>query len=207
MSSHKPQVSLSLKTRSQEYRSRAQPRQHRRSGAGSAAQAEDRGGQRLSFEVLYQSSRDDVYAYVAGLLDDREAAEDVTAASFERALRRWASYDPARGSRRAWLFGIARHAAIDELRRRSRHSQLETREVAAGDVAGDDGSSTGFRRAVVREALERLRPRERELVALKFWTGLSNVEIAQVLETSETSVGTMLHRTIGKLRRALDAPP
>ena len=77
-----------------------------------------------AFEALYRSSRDDLFAYVAGLLRDRSAAEEVTAQAFERAYRRRASFDPRRGSRRAWLFGIARNAALDELRRRRRHAEL-----------------------------------------------------------------------------------
>ena len=77
-----------------------------------------------AFEELYRSSRDDVYAYVSGMLRDRSAAEDVTAQAFERAYRRRASFDPSRGSHRGWLFGIARNAALDELRRRKRHTEL-----------------------------------------------------------------------------------
>ena len=80
-----------------------------------------------AFDELYRSSRDDVYAYVSGLLRDRSAAEDVTAQAFERAYRRRASFKPERGSRRAWLFGIARNAALDELRRRSRHTDARRR--------------------------------------------------------------------------------
>ncbi len=75
---------------------------------------------RSRFEELYRSSRDDVYAYVATLLRDRTAAEDVTALAFERAFRRRRLFDARRGSERAWLFGIARNAALDELRRRGR---------------------------------------------------------------------------------------
>ena len=71
----------------------------------------------LVFEQLYRASRDDVYAYVAGLLRDRVAAEEVTAAAFERAYRKRSRFDSRRGSARAWLFGIARNAALDELRR------------------------------------------------------------------------------------------
>jgi RNA polymerase sigma factor (sigma-70 family) len=44
--------------------------------------------------------------------------------------------------------------------------------------------------------------RERDLIALKFSAGLSNSEIAKVLELSETAVGTRLHRTLTKLRKA-----
>src|SRR6478609_68437 len=78
----------------------------------------------VAFEALYRSSRDDVFGYVAGLLRDRAAAEDVTALAFERAYRKRRSFDPKRGTRRAWLFGIARNAALDELRRRRRHATL-----------------------------------------------------------------------------------
>src|SRR6516164_9958707 len=71
-------------------------------------------------ERLYRECRDDVYAYVATLLRDRSLAEDVTAQAFERAFRRRRLFDSRRGSERAWLFGIARNAALDELRRRKR---------------------------------------------------------------------------------------
>ena len=78
------------------------------------------------FEDLYRSSRDDVYAYVVTLLRDPAAAEDVTALAFERAYRRRRTFDRRRGEERAWLFGIARNAALDELRRRRRTATLVT---------------------------------------------------------------------------------
>ena len=66
--------------------------------------------ERTSFEELYRSSRDDIYAYAAGFLRDAAAAEDVTAIAFERAYRNRSRFDPGRGSARGWLFGIARNA-------------------------------------------------------------------------------------------------
>ena len=66
-----------------------------------------------------------MYAYVASLLRDRSAAEDVTAQVFERAYRKRRSYRAGRGTPEAWLFGIARNAALDELRRRRRRASLE----------------------------------------------------------------------------------
>src|SRR5688572_16087800 len=80
--------------------------------------------QGIDFEALYRTSRDDVYAYVASLLRDASAAEDVTAQAFERAFRRRSSFSARRGAPRAWLFGIARNAALDELRRRRRSGAL-----------------------------------------------------------------------------------
>jgi RNA polymerase sigma-70 factor (ECF subfamily) len=156
----------------------------------------------LAFEELYRSSRDDLYAYVAGMLRDRAAAEDVTAAAFERAYRKRRRFDPRRGSPRAWLFAIARNAALDELRRRRRQATLvaEPEDALAEPVGGVAERSE--RRATVARALGELEPGERELVALKFFAGLTNPEIARVLGISESNAGTRLHRVISKLREA-----
>ena len=154
------------------------------------------------FEDLYRASRDDVYAYVATLLRDRFVAEDVTALAFERAYRKRASFRPARGSARAWLFGIARNAALDELRRRSRSAALGADPVDDTAPAPEDEAELGARRIAVQAALDSLQPRERELVALKFFAGLSTAELAAVTGTSETNAGTRVHRALHKLREA-----
>jgi RNA polymerase sigma factor (sigma-70 family) len=157
------------------------------------------------FEELYRRSRDDVYAYVAGLLRDRSAAEDVTAQAFERAYRRRRTFRPGRGSRRAWLFGIARNAALDELRRRRRRARLVAEPEDERLTPVHEGAEVAVLRAALRTAIAELAPRERELVALKFFAGLTNAEIASVIGTSETNAGTKLHRVIKKLRRAMSS--
>lgn len=158
----------------------------------------------LAFDRLYRECRDDLFAYVAGLLRDRSAAEDVTAQAFERAYRKRSGFDPRRGNGRAWLFGIARNAALDELRRRRRMAELVT--DPADDEAADphESAEASLRRTALREAMRHLDTRERELVALKFFAGLSNSEIAAVLGIGESNAGTRLHRTLAKLRRACD---
>src|SRR5919112_859283 len=101
----------------------------------------------LDFEALYRAARDDVYAYVATLLRDRAAAEDVTAAAFERAYRKQRTYKASRGSERAWLFGIARNAALDELRRRKRAAALAADPADVGAAGLDDHAEGALRRA------------------------------------------------------------
>jgi RNA polymerase sigma factor (sigma-70 family) len=156
------------------------------------------------FEQLYRSSSRDLFAYVTTLLGDRAAAEDVTALAFERAYRRRRTFDRRRGAERAWLFGIARNAALDELRRRKRVATL-VGDPADETPAPGDGEELTLRRTAVRAAVGDLTGRERELVALKFHGGLTNAEIARVLGLSETGVGTALYRTMEKLREACDA--
>src|SRR4051794_25053580 len=150
------------------------------------------------FESLYRRTFPRVYAYVASMLRDRSAAEEVTAAAYERAFRRRSSYKAGRGSPEAWLFGIARNAALDELRRLKRRA-------AEIEVEDDEDHSEGVvLRETVRAALATLDGQERDLLALKYRAGLSNSEIASVLSTSESNVGTRLHRAMEKLRKACD---
>ena len=157
---------------------------------------------RESFAMLYERSFPNVYAYVASLLRDRASAEDVTAQAFERAYRRRRTYRPSRGTPEAWVFGIARNAALDELRRRRRRAHLEGEPEDVGAPSAEDHLELALRRETVRSALATLDRRDRDMVALKFMGGLSNAEIASVLQVSESNAGTRLHRAITKLREA-----
>jgi RNA polymerase sigma-70 factor, ECF subfamily len=159
----------------------------------------------LDLDALYRAARDDVFAYVATLLRDRAAAEDVTAAAFERAFRKQRSYDARRGTPRAWLFTIARNAALDELRRRKRHVALAGEPADVTAPAPEDVAEAAVRRATVRAALASLPAREAEIIALKFHGGLDNAELARVLGVSASNAGTQLHRAMTKLREAVDA--
>jgi RNA polymerase sigma-70 factor (ECF subfamily) len=160
------------------------------------------GSKTEGFAELYERTFPRVYAYVASLLRDRAAAEDVTAQAFERAYRKRRSYRASRGTMEAWLFGIARNAALDELRRRKRRAGLEGDHADSGAPSPHDHAELAVRRESVRAALASLDGRERDLIALKFAGGLTNAEIGRILGMSESAVGTRLHRTITKLREA-----
>jgi RNA polymerase sigma factor (sigma-70 family) len=158
----------------------------------------------LDFDALYRDARDDVFAYAATLLRDSAAAEDVTALAFERAYRRRSRFDARRGSPRAWLFGIARNAALDELRSRKRAASAEIPGPLA-EPGPDEAAELAAERDAVRRALGRLAARDREVIALKYHAELSNAELAAVLGVSASNAGTLLHRAMTKLREAVDA--
>ncbi len=159
----------------------------------------------LEFDALYREARSDVYAYVASLVGDRATAEDVVAIAFERAYRKRRSFDAARGSARQWLFGIARNAALDELRRRQRVAvPVADAGRHADAVAADTGQDgEGDARAeAVRAAIAHLHPRDRELIALKFFACLSTAEIAGALGITEANARQRMHRALRALREA-----
>lgn len=155
-----------------------------------------------SFEQLYAATRDALYAYVMGVLGNRDSAEEVTAQAFERAYRKRSQLDRERGDARAWLFGIARNAALDELRRLRRHAP------PASDVAVDQLGVVHVgidldERIALRQALAALPAGDRELIALKYFVGMNNREIAAVTGQGESNVGTRLSRITTSLRSAL----
>ena len=74
--------------------------------------------------------------------------------------------------------------------------------AAAG--AHEEAAEAALRRSILSAGLAKLSARERELIALKYFAGLSNAEIAAVIEVSESNAGTKLHRAMEKLREACD---
>lgn len=154
-----------------------------------------------AFDALFRECASDVHGYLISLLRDRSAAEDLTALAFERLYRSRLRFDRRRGTPRAWLFSIARNAALDELRQRRRRSSYDLEgDDLVDDRAPGDALEDVERRATVLDALASLPLRERELVLLKFHGQLSNSELARTLGISESNAGTRLHRALTRLR-------
>src|ERR1700742_2011520 len=82
-----------------------------------------------AFAEAAETHLDDVYGYLVWFTGDRFAAEDLAGETFERALRLWHRFDPARGSERTWLCQVARTVALDHFRSERRRARRE--ELAA----------------------------------------------------------------------------
>src|SRR5271163_3597578 len=126
-----------------------------------------------AFDALFRECAPDVHGYLISLLGDRSTAEDLTALAFERLYRSRSRLDHRRGTPRAWLFAIARNAALDELRQRRRRSSYGLGEDLADERPSVETVEEVERRTTVRDALASLSLRERELVLLKFHGQLS----------------------------------
>jgi RNA polymerase sigma factor (sigma-70 family) len=129
----------------------------------------------------------------------RDEAEDVLQRVFHEVWRNRDRYDPTR-SLEAWVLGIARKRAIDQLRRR--HAKVVPIEELR-DVAGDGRElAERYARAnEVRGALERLPREQREVLALAYFGDRTQSEIAERLGVP---LGTVKARTFRGLRRLAD---
>ena len=130
----------------------------------------------------------------------RDEAEDVLQRVFYEVWRNRDRYDPAR-SLEAWVLGIARKRAIDQLRRR-RSNVVPLEELR--DIAGDDGRELAERYAratEVRAALERLPAEQREVLTLAYFGDLTQTQVAERLGVP---LGTVKARTFRGLRRLAD---
>jgi RNA polymerase sigma-70 factor (ECF subfamily) len=155
---------------------------------------------RPSFGEVAEANLDAVYRYLAHLVGDRHLAEDLASATFERALRDWRRFDPAKGRPAVWLVEIARRVALDHFRREGRRRAREERYAATGPVEVPAPEGVGGLSGELRAALARLSRAEREIVALRVVLGMDAAEAGRVAGLSPSAVGTGLHRALAKLR-------
>lgn len=157
------------------------------------------------FVAAYERYLNDVYGYLAYRCPTRESAEDLTQVTFERALRGWGRFDPARASVRTWLLAIARNALIDELRRpvtEVPHDPEQAEDLLDAGAPGPETTVLGPDPALAA-ALGRLQQAEREVLALRYGGGLTGREIAEMIGLSEANVHQINSRALRKLRAEL----
>jgi RNA polymerase sigma-70 factor (ECF subfamily) len=156
-----------------------------------------------TFEAVAERHLDDVHGYLVYLTRDRDAAEDLTAETFEKALRHWRRFDPLRGSARTWLLNLARSTALDHFRAEDRRRRRETAYAQEQNTV-DDGLFGGLSPALER-ALGQLSAGEREVIALRVLLDLDGADAARVLGVSVTACSTRLSRALKKLEERMSA--
>ena len=143
---------------------------------------------------------DDVYGYLVWFTGDRFVAEDLVGETFERALRLWSRFDPARGSARTWLCQVARTAALDHFRSEKRRHRRE--ELAAPLERYEERLVEGLS-PELEAAMRKLTAGEREVIALRVVLDFDAKAAAGMLGISQTNCTTRLNRALTKLEEAL----
>ncbi|MCB0089252.1 MAG: sigma-70 family RNA polymerase sigma factor [Caldilineaceae bacterium] len=161
-----------------------------------------------AFGVLYERYVDRVYAYIFHRVGNPHDAEDLTARTFYRALSRLHTYEDRGAPFSAWLFRIAHNLVANWHRDRSRRSfmsldrlwsQSRTEETPEVQVEQEE------KHHALWDAIERLPEERRNLLLYKFSSRLSNVEIGELMNKSESAIKSLYFRTLAALRQDLES--
>jgi RNA polymerase sigma-70 factor, ECF subfamily len=167
-----------------------------------------------AWETLFERQFDRIYRYALARLRSCEAAEDVAAATFHRALATIDSYSYRGRPILAWLYGIARNV-VNETRRRDKRQQaigLLERLVRGsnGHRPSDalsflevDSAEALVAHIDLENAMRQLTDIQREAVLLRYFAGLSATDTGQVIGRPETAVYALQARAVAALRRHL----
>jgi RNA polymerase sigma-70 factor, ECF subfamily len=162
---------------------------------------------------LYRRHAGLVYALALRIVGDRHLAEEVLQDAFLRCWDEVAQFDPARGRLSSWLLGVARHRAIDLLRSRQHQARLHERGAlppadrpgpyGPQGPAGPSSDDLVLLRETVSRAMDGLPLPQRQAIALAYFGGLTQSEIAALLGVPLGTVKTRIRDGMERLRRVL----
>lgn len=165
-------------------------------------------GDQTALATFYDRTSPQVFGFIYKILNNREAAEEVTLDVYTQVWRQAHTYDHTRGAPGAWLMTLARTRAIDRFRAGStEHGRIESLDAAQLFASDDDTPEQDVegqeRRRYVQQALATLTAEQRQAIALAYFYGLSQSEIAEKLQLPLGTVKTRIRLGMMKLREAL----
>ncbi len=158
---------------------------------------------------VYREHVDAVFGFFAYSVG-RSVAEDLAGNTFERVIRHWKRFDPARASERTWILAIARNVLIDHYRREShrRSASLDEHPLLLESLAEqDDPLARSLAESAFEDWISGLGDRERQVLALRYGADLTAAAVAALLSLSEANVNQISSRALKKLRAAAVPDP
>ena len=160
-------------------------------------------GDRAAFNELYRRFARPVLAMALRQLGDTSRAEDATQETFAAVWRSARSFRAERGTASAWLFTVARNAIIDRARQRA-EPPADIADEASREAGPEEIAEESWVAWRVHAALERLPERERVVLELAYWSGLSQSEIASYLNVPLGTVKTRTRAALARLAGLLE---
>lgn len=161
-----------------------------------------------AFTEIYESFFPRIYNYVRYRVKNPETTDDLTSLIFEKVFKNIKCFRPEQGNFTAWLFAIAHNVVSDHFRNWNKNqcSSLDVYDEIAG-TSQDLGEVVVENeiRSKLLNALAELSERERNIIALKFWSGLTNRSISKLIGLSESNVGVIIYRAIRRLHSIIES--
>lgn len=159
------------------------------------------------FEVIFESHYKKVYNFISFRINNHHDTEELVSQVFEKVMIKFYMYDETRSSMEAWIVGIAKNVVNDYFRAIKRQNIVSIDNVInliCGRSQPSEIVVKNDENKALVEVLSTLSQKERTIIAMKFSTGLKNTEIAEIMDISESNVGSILHRTLKKMRTKLE---
>jgi RNA polymerase sigma-70 factor (ECF subfamily) len=164
--------------------------------------------EQIDWDSIYKTVLPRIYNFFLYKIGDRELAQDLTATTFERAWKLRSRYQTRIALMSTWLFGIARNVLKEHLRNNKITSQRSAPIFRSKELPSNIDIEKGIQQQQEKEHLHNillsLPEREQDLIALKYGAEITNREIAKITNLSESNVGSILHRTVIKIRTRLE---
>lgn len=163
-------------------------------------------GDESAFDRIYQHAAPQLFGLVLRMVRDRAQAEDVLQDVFTRIWTRASTYEPAAGEPFAWLSSIARHRAIDHLRRAPPLRRVEDGHESWFENIADprDEERAMMDAGVLRHCLGALDAETRGCVVQAYCEGYSGSELADRYGKPENTIKSWLRRGLASLKTCLD---
>ncbi len=168
--------------------------------------------QEAALAQLYDRYNRLIFSLALAIVNDRATAEEITLDVFMRVWQKAGTYRAEQAKVSTWLTYIARHHAIDILRRRSVrvdqyavHWEDVTFEAQSGEQDPQEAAEASLRRQRVHAALEQLPPDQRQALLLAYFSGLTHSQIAEALKQPLGTIKTRLRLAVQKLRSYLNS--
>jgi len=156
-----------------------------------------------AFGALYERYVDRIYNYIYYRTSDVHEAEDLTARVFYRALGRIEEYDQRGAPFAAWLYRIAHNLVANWYRDRGRRKYVRLDDLvtlAEKGLGPHHQAEQNEEAQALLKVIGRLPAERQQLLILKFVDGLSNADIAKIMNRSEGAIKSLYHRTLIALR-------
>jgi len=158
-----------------------------------------------SLASVYDEYAPAIYRYVYRLTGHRDTAEEIVSDTFHRFLVSLKNGGGPRRNLSAWLYRVAHNLVVDRWRRQPGEEDVPLGETTKLFTSDHSLECVARQEEVerVRNAMRRLTPLQQQVIALRFLEGMSNREVAEVVERDINAVKALQHRAINSLRRIL----
>ena len=154
--------------------------------------------------AIYDEYHLPIYRYIYRQVSDVEVARDLSADVFHRLLQAYQKGNGPCQDVKAWLYRTAHNIVVDHYRRRQHRDHLPLFEgIVDGETDLTSTAEMHLTAEAVLQAINLLTPDQRQVITLKFLAGLSNREVAEIMEKPVGAVKSLQHRALAALQSKL----